>query len=355
MTLIISNWDESILNDIDQYGIVRSGTNKPELRQKNINDLLKKYYTIIKPEMKLTNDDIINMHVHSKEYISFLKGCYKSWHDMEDDQYYDIENGGILPLNFSNKKNNTEFYETVISKLPIFKQMGYFGEDKMTPIYKNTYDNALSSANNGFVATEYLKSYDVVYCSNLMPGHHASYNTYAGYCFLNNASICANKLQILGYKVAILDIDYHAGNGTQQIYENSTNVLTVSIHADPTYDYPSFIGFENETGPNNLNHNIIFPKKAKLCEYKKCLEKALGIISDFSCDVIVLAFGGDTYVEDSDASVNYGCSLEIVDYFAIGQKIKELGKKIIVTSEGGYDMDEMPNITLSLLRGLSSS
>jgi acetoin utilization deacetylase AcuC-like enzyme len=355
MALIISNWSPSLLTDLDKYGIERCGTNKPERRQQKINELLEKHYKVIVPPMKLT-DDIIIILGHSEHYINFLKNCHSSWVDNKDDQYIDCNSNGLVPLNFSritSISNNSDYFNNVVSKLPFYKQMGYFGEDKMSPIYGNTYEVCKQSANNGFVACEYIKDHDIIYLSNTMPSHHAGPSNYAGYCFLQNTGICCEQLKKAGHKVAILDIDYHAAsNGTYEMYKESNDTLTVSIHADPNYDYPNFSGFTNETGKHNMNHNIIFPKKATWVMYKKCLEQSIELINKFGPDILLLDFGFDTFELDTDASELYGCGLKIDDYYEMGKLLKTVGKKIIISQQGGYSMDHGPVIILNLLKGL---
>ncbi len=351
--LVISNWDPVLLTDNEKYHIERNGTNKPELRQKLINERLSEYYTIVKPQMKLTPKHLIDLNICSAHFLAFLANCYENWQETPDDQYIHPIMQGLIPLNFSMKRD-IQFYHKVISKLPYYKQIGYFAEDTMSPIYANTYDVAMQSANNCYVVADYIKEYDVIYLSNTYPGHHASQSVYGGYCLINNASVTCTRLQEFGLTSCILDIDYHShSNGTQRIFEQSQDILTISIHADPVADYPSFSGFKDEIGDYGMNKNIIFPKQAKWAEYKRCLDRALFLIGEFNPDVIIIAFGGDTYTNDPDASKNYGCCLELEDYIEIGREIKKLKKKCIVTSEGGYSIEQMPTITHNLLKGLS--
>jgi acetoin utilization deacetylase AcuC-like enzyme len=344
--LVISNYSEKLFTDIDKYQIIRAGTNKPEIRQHLIIQTLYHHYTIVRPEIKLTLDKLIELNVHSKEYLNFLNNCYSSWEQEPDDQYIGPSNG-LIPLTTCLNRSN-EHYNKIISKLSAYRQLGYFCDDTMTPIYKNTFDVALQSANNGFVINEYIDNYDVIYLSNTFPGHHAKFNSMGGYCFLNNAAIGAEVLKNNGYKVCILDIDYHHGNGQRDIYLNK-DLLTVSIHASPSHDFPLYEGYEDEEGDNNMN--IIFPKKAQWLEYEQCLQKALNKINEYNPDVIVLCFGFDTYEKDIDASVNYGCCLKIDDYIKIGQAIKKLNKKVVICQEGGYYIDDAHYIVENLLKG----
>ena len=121
----------------------------------------------------------------------------------------------------------------------------------------------------------------------------------------------------------------------------------MSIHADPRFEYPSYCGFEEEN--TEVIHNFIFEKKATWKQYRKQFDEALNIIRSFNPDVIVIPFGADTLNNDPDASNLYGCALEVNDYLEMGKMIGELGKKVIITQEGGYDLARVPQVILNLL------
>jgi acetoin utilization deacetylase AcuC-like enzyme len=344
--LIISNFSSSLIEDLEKYNIVRAGTNKPEERQKLIIEYLAKYYKIINPAIIITDQDIINAG-HTEDYIKFLKNCYASFKTMPDPQYTNEDSYGLMPLNFCKIP-----YDSKKATLLDYKKMAYYAEDTMSPIYENTYDICVACANNAFVCKFYLKDYNIVYLSNTMPSHHASASLYGGYCFINTTKIVESELTKMGEKVCIVDIDYHAGHGTQQMYYRQKDVLTISIHADPLHDYPSVIGYEDEVGEYGMNMNIIFEKGANWDSYKNSLLRATNRIAEFNPTVIIINFGFDTYEKDTDASVNYGCGLKIDDYYKIGCEFKKLNKKYVVSQEGGYYILDGPVIVHSLLRGL---
>jgi len=344
-TLLVTNFDEKIRNST----IHRETSNKPELRQTLIFDILKKKYAHMRPGMNLTNEIINNLGIHSTEYLSFLEHAYNSWTQTNDRDFFKM--GGLMPYHFTRRKPYQRYQE-----LPYWKQTGYFCDDVITPIYEDTYQIAMESANNCYVASNLIldDQYKIIYCLNTYPGHHAMYDGYGGYCFINNAALAAANLTQLGKKVAILDLDYHAGNGTFDIFYKGESTTAISIHADPRYEYPSFSGFEEETLGSNMN--IIFPKKARWSDYEKCLKKALEHINKLSIDIIIIAFGADTYIKDPDPSILYGCCLEIEDYKKMGQLIanENTDKKFIVTQEGGYSINDVPLIVEALLEGLNS-
>lgn len=348
--LIITNWDESLMTDLEKYGIRRCGTNQPELRQKLILQELKKWYPTVKPQMQLTADQIVQLGTHSDAYIRFLQTCVPSYQEESDQQYEHPLNQGLVPLTFCFDRS-LKMWEQVIEKLRSYRQLGFFIDDHMTPIYENTWQVALQSANNGYCARNYFDRHQYIYLSNTYPGHHAKLASGGGYCFLNNAAICAHSLvsQYYQAKVTILDLDYHTGNGFNS---QSDFIQTISIHADPAVDYPLYEGYpENNT---KTDINIIFPKKATWEDYQVCLDQAVEYLQKFDPDIVIVAFGFDTYEKDTDASCNYGCSLKLEDYTKMGQILAQLDRKMIISQEGGYYIEDGPQIVKNLLDGLCS-
>lgn len=342
----------------------RKGDNKPELRQKLIYDVLSPQYQISSPPIELTDKVIIDLGVHSSYYLDFLKNAHSSFLAEEKQDPCFITNGGLVPYHFTRRKSFQSFM-----KLPYWKQCGYFADDILTPIYNETYDIAMRSANNVYMAAKKIATLDdknirIIYCLNTYPGHHAMFDGYGGYCFIHNGCVGANQLQKMGLKTAILDLDYHHGNGAEDCSnrlnhsstDNKNAIPTISIHADPTYEYPSFSGFEHEKGQFGMTTNIIFPKKASWSQYKICLVKALKVLLSHKPDVLIISFGGDTYENDPDPSILYGCCLKLDDYTEMGKLISTTlpNTRFIVTNEGGYNMDAVANITSNFLKGLNT-
>lgn len=148
---------------------------------------------------------------------------------------------------------------------------------------------------------------------------------------------------------------YHAGQGTQEIFYADDNVLTISLHADPREEYPTYQGFEHEYGIDNgygYNLNYIVAKGTDIYGYLKILYRALDNIKLFDPDYLVIAFGADTYAEDPDCSHGLGFKLQIHDYAVIAAAIKTLGLPILVTQEGGYNLDAVDSIVYNFLTNL---
>jgi len=373
--LIISNIPQDEINP-------RTNTNHPEKRHSLILQKLSPFeQRTIFVDYNETNYDMdrlktIIKHVHHPSLIDFLHDAYTSFEKYPDKTYPCIN--GIIPYNFI----RTTLTDAIIEKtknIVTWKKIGMFCDDSVTPIFKNTWYTALNSTMNGVYAAELIKNNmcpeDVILCLNIYPGHHSGYNKYGGYCFLNNAMIaafCLSNEYVDGaitpindkkVNVGILDIDYHAGNGTADIlkfHQTNSNILfqnicCVSIHANPEYDYPFMEGYRDDYQNKNIL-NIPFEPNTKIEQYMKHLDEAITFLKKHDINYLIIAFGGDTYKNDPDVSEIAKCGLDIEDYFEIGEYIKKsfdsILCKIIVTQEGGYNLDHIDEIVQSFLIGL---
>src|SRR5207249_4149140 len=188
------------------------------------------------------------------------------------------------------------------------------------------------------------------------PGHHAARGMLGGYCYFNNAAIVAEWLRRQGgaRKVAILDIDYHHGNGTQQIFWERGDVLYVSLHADPARAFPYFSGHADETGAGagkGRNRNFPLPAGTRITPYAAALEDACAIIAEFDPDApLVVSLGFDTYERDPIADLG----LRTDDYARVGSMIAALGRPTVLLQEGGYAIDAIGANAVSFLSGFSA-
>lgn len=336
----------------------RNFTNKPELRFTNILEQLKNDgYKIIENNKLISIEELKNLQIHSIDMIDFLSNCYNSYQKYLLTNPIDNTFGnlidGIVPYNISNNLD-----KNIIDKLEYFRQIGFYSNDLITPIFSNTFVQAISSASNGFVVSNYIKQgYNLIYCANINPGHHAQTNKFGGYCYLNNGAICAklllDNIDLAFRKIAILDIDYHAGDGTSQIFKSNPNVLTISIHINPLYDYPFYSGYSDENTDTNINY--IFEPGCNICQYLDLIAKSMEEINKFNPDVLIIPFGGDTYKNDPDAIITNRTQIDIVDYKKISNQIysnwTNKSKPIIITQEGGYNMEKIGQIVKSFLSG----
>jgi acetoin utilization deacetylase AcuC-like enzyme len=184
------------------------------------------------------------------------------------------------------------------------------------------------------------------------PGHHAGSDLVGGFCYLNNAAIAAQVLRGEHECVAILDVDVHHGNGTQDIFYERDDVLTVSLHADPVRFYPFFWGAADERGRGEgegFNLNLPLPRGTGGDEYLAALDQALGAIDDFGPGALVVALGLDAFVDDPLA----GLGLTTKDFGRVGARIRSLGLPTVLVQEGGYPSDELGENLVAVLGAFS--
>lgn len=228
----------------------------------------------------------------------------------------------------------------------------YFIMDTYTPIAQKTYEAARSSVDVALTGARYIVDGDrLVYSLCRPPGHHADKKTMGGYCYFNNAAIAANYLSKHG-KVAILDIDFHHGNGTQNIFYDRSDVLYVSIHADPRFKFPYSSGFEDEKGIGEglgYNNNYHLPLGTTDEQYLIILQKTLKDIQEFSPKFLAISAGFDTYGKDPIG----GFKLTVPFYRIIGENIKSLNLPTLIVQEGGYAVDALGKMAYNFLQGIS--
>jgi acetoin utilization deacetylase AcuC-like enzyme len=171
------------------------------------------------------------------------------------------------------------------------------------------------------------------------PGHHAAANVFGGFCYFNNAAIAAHHVATTtGTKVTVLDVDYHHGNGTQQIFYERDDVQFVSLHGDPVRAYPWFIGHEDETGAGKgrgCNINVAFGAEAEDDEYVSRLAGVCEQIASFGPSMVIVSLGVDTYWNDPISDL----ALTTDGYRRCGEVVKQLGLPTLILQEGGYDIE----------------
>ena len=234
-------------------------------------------------------------------------------------------------------------------------RLGAYLFDTATPIVAGTWPAALAAVDVAVTAAErVVAGAPLAYGLCRPPGHHAAHAMLGGSCYFNNAAIVAEWLRGEGgaRKVAILDIDYHHGNGTQQIFWERDDVLYLSLHADPARAYPYFSGYAAESGAGDgagLTRNWPLAVRTGLDGYAVALAEALRMIVAFAPDApIVISAGFDTFERDPIGDL----ALRTGDYLEIGHLIAGLGMPMIVLQEGGYAIDALGDNAVALLTGL---
>ena len=229
---------------------------------------------------------------------------------------------------------------------------GIWCTDAVTPIKKKTYEVARASAETALTAAELIRDGNekAVYALCRPSGHHAGPRVFGGYCYFNNAATAAEFLLSHG-KVAIVDIDYHHGNGTQEFFEETKSIFTASIHGDPEIEYPYFWGYADEKGKGQgfgTNHNEPLPKGTELNQFTKAIERISKAILVFDPAYLIIAAGFDTHEADPIG----GFKLRTEEYVEIGRQFGSLGIPTLVCQEGGYNVDVLGNCVKNFLLGL---
>ncbi|MCP5121423.1 MAG: histone deacetylase family protein [Pseudomonadales bacterium] len=218
---------------------------------------------------------------------------------------------------------------------------GYFCIDTSTPITSNVFAAATRSANAALTAAKLVGSgkSEMAYVAGRPPGHHAERKVFGGFCYFNNAALAANALSRKG-RVAVLDVDHHHGNGTQDIFYSRRDVLTVSIHGHPEFSYPFYAGFEDEKGEGDgAGFNVNFPLHPGVDDaaYLTALDKALKVIRKFAPDYLVVSLGVD--IMRGDPTGAFYVSAEGMRN--IGRAIGSLRLPSVIIQEGGYHLQNL--------------
>jgi acetoin utilization deacetylase AcuC-like enzyme/GNAT superfamily N-acetyltransferase len=228
---------------------------------------------------------------------------------------------------------------------------GYYCMDTFTPLNAHAWQAALRAVDCAVTASQHvLDGRRIAYALVRPPGHHAERRVFGGFCYLNNSAIVAHRLSALG-RVAVLDVDYHHGNGTQDVFFERRDVLTVSIHGHPDFAYPYFSGFTDELGTGlgeGYNLNLPLEESQTADTYHEALARAVGTIRDFGADFLVVALGLDTAKGDPTGT----WSLAAKDLARNGRTIGQLYLPTVVVQEGGYRTRTLGVNARAFLEGL---
>jgi acetoin utilization deacetylase AcuC-like enzyme len=274
--------------------------------------------------------------VHDKDYIEFLASCWTEWLDSEAK-----DKSTLLPATFALRRHPQK-------PTSLLGRAGYYMMDLSACIVAGTYQAALASANCALSAAQAIANGErTAFALCRPPGHHAGKDYSGGYCFINNASVAANWLSSRG-KVAVLDIDYHCGNGTQDIFYDRGDVLTISIHADPNFEYPHYAGYANETGTGTglgFHRNFPLEKGTDDARYLPVLEEGLRLIRSFAPKYLVVSAGMDIYADDPLGTIK----VTTEGIAEIGKRVSALDLPTAIVMEGGYNNDALGRNIVSFL------
>ena len=285
--------------------------------------------------------------IHDAGLIRFLENAWLEWQAIAAD-------AEILPDTILNPALR-EGMGAVGEPRGVIAQLGYWAFDTATPIVAGTYTAARAAVDVALTAADLVLAGDRrAYGLCRPPGHHAPRAAFGGYCYLNNAAITADYLaRHTNEPVAVLDLDFHHGNGTQQIFYTRADVLYLSLHGDPHYAYPYFAGFADETGAGDgrgATLNLPLASGTTDSEYLLALDRGLERIASFGGSTLVVSLGFDTYVRDPICDFALTTSV----YFEMGRRVAALGRNVVVLQEGGYFVPQLGENARQWLRGLDA-
>jgi len=277
--------------------------------------------------------------VHDRGFLKFLANAWSEWQAAG-------YRGEIIPTGFPARSLQQLCPKHIDGKV------GYYTHSVETCITAGTWEAARASASVALTAQKLISKGDrSAFALCRPPGHHAHDDLYGGYCFLNNAAIATQAFRDAGAdRVAILDVDFHHGNGTQDIFYDRSDVLFCSLHGEPETAYPYFLGYRDETGAGKgegFNLNYPMPAGTSYERWKKALNHACGKIRSYTPDVLVVSLGVDTYEHDP---ISY-FKLKSADFRDYGARIAKLKLPTLFVMEGGYAIDAIGVNTVNVLEG----
>lgn len=282
--------------------------------------------------------------VHDAAYVEFLSTCWDEWQAAG-------HGGEAIPTIWPTRTMRED-------RIPghVGGKLGYYALGGDTSISPGTFEAAMASKDVALSAYEHTASSgQPSFGLCRPPGHHAASDQFGGYCFFNNAAIVAQRALDDGHaRVAILDVDFHHGNGTQQIFYGRDDVLTQSIHGDPDQCFPYYLGHADEKGEGRgLGYNVNYPLPpgTDYATWRERLELALAEISDKQASLLVVSLGVDTFEGDPISSFR----LKSDDFLDMGRRLASLGLPTVILMEGGYAVEEIGVNVAKVLQGFQGA
>ena len=277
--------------------------------------------------------------IHDAGFLEFLETCWAEW-------IAEGYRGEILPLGFPARRMQQRKPRQIDGKV------SYYCLAAETAITNGTWRAAQASCAVAQTAQRLVAAgARSAFALCRPPGHHAASDMYGGYCFLNNAAITAQMFLDQGAKkVAVLDVDFHHGNGTQDIFYHRDDVLFLSLHGQPEDAFPHFLGYDDETGAGDgegYNVNYPMPLGTGYGVWAEALADALARIKTYGAEAVVVSLGVDTYKEDPISFFK----LDSPDFVTMGGAIAGLNLSTLFVMEGGYAVEAIGINTVNVLEG----
>ena len=290
-----------------------------------------------------TFDRACYVNAHSERYVAFLESAWAEWTAIG-------RSHDALPLVWPVRDlANQQVPDFIDGKL------GFFAMDAGSPITATTWNAVKTSADIALTGLALIdEGHHSAFALCRPPGHHAAREYMGGYCYLNNAAIAAQQAITQGAtRIAVLDVDFHHGNGTQNIFYDRPDVLFISLHGEPAVSYPYFSGAGSERGVGageGFNLNYPLPKNTTWDRYKTALIDACQRLKHFAPDVLVISLGVDTFKDDPISHF----LLDSDDFLGMGEIIASVGVPTLFVMEGGYMVDEIGINAVNVLHGFES-
>lgn len=284
-------------------------------------------------------EDALLDRVHDTGYLEFLRTAWAEWTALGHDS-------DLIPTCLPVRRMHQRIPEHIDGKL------GYYAFAAESSITDGTWEAAYEGASLARTAQRAVTAGDsAAFALCRPPGHHASADYFGGYCYLNNAAIAAEGFLLDGAeRVAVLDVDFHHGNGTQDIFYERADVFFASLHGDPAHEFPYFAGHADEVGAGDGDGTTVnYPMLpgTGFDEWHAALESALGRIATHGAEALVVSLGVDTFEADPISSFK----LSSADFTAYGRTIGLAGLPTVYVMEGGYAVEEIGTNTVNVLTG----
>ena len=282
--------------------------------------------------------------VHAPRYLRFLERAWHEWSALGQTR-------DALPAVWPIRG-----FRDDIEPQNFVAQLGLYSFDSGTPLTAGTWEAACLGADIALTACALVRSGErAAFALSRPPGHHAGADFLGGYCFVNNAAVAAQAFIDGGAaRVAVLDVDYHHGNGTQSIFYERADVLFQSIHGDPRTEYPFYLGHADETGRGaglGYNRNYPLPAGSSNERWFDALGEACARIADHHPRALVVSLGVDTFAGDPISTFQ----LEATEYQRLGRELAALGLPTVFILEGGYAVAEIGDNVAEVLAAFDAA
>jgi len=297
----------------------------------------------LQPDADAAFEDVLQ-RIHASRYLRFLERAWDEWVALDPANAALDALPSVWPV---------RGFRADVEPSNFAARMGLYSFDAGTPLTAGSWRAARTGAHAAVLAARAVGEGRSrgAFALSRPPGHHAGADFFGGYCFLNHSALAAQTLRDLGAdRVAVLDVDYHHGNGTQSIFYERGDVLTVSIHGDPRTEYPFYLGHADERGAGagqGANLNLPLPRGTGFDTWREALRTGIAAVRAFGAQALVVPLGVDTFEGDPIS----GFRLKSDDYRRIGEDLAALALPTVFAFEGGYAVAEVGINAVNVLEG----